>query len=1019
MKDFRMKPTYSITNKAISTCQLHKSLRIIGKSSILIVITLLLMTGAYFNVWVEAAESSNLSTVQIEQTATAKLKGDVAEPDSHVITLTSTSQTNCSYTFSTLPSANPVSFSFNIAAGWSGEPTATYTLNVQSNCTWAVTSGADWVSITESSPSNGQFKFTVPQNSGTARRGVVTLVGQDGSTFRWVVIQQSGSPCSYSFSPASPLQISHAAYSGTVNVITNNNGSNSPCNWTAWSAFSNSWDIPEAVTITGASGTGSGTITFNVSGNTGSGNRNIGIEIGASGMYEIHQAGFSTPTPNAPTNVTTQPVSQNQINVFWNASNSANVTGYNLRVNGSTIIPGITYLSYPVKNLNPNTTCTFEVQAVNSSGAVSAWSPPVQAKTQPAVGAPSTPTGIKAQVVSALQVNLFWNQNPANENVTGYNIRVDGITQINNIPYLSYAVRNVSADTVHTFEVQAVNAGGTSDWSAPISAKTPNLVPTAPKGLVTQVVSSSQINMFWDGNSETDYVTGYNLEVDGKLTFGIKYLSYPVKNLTPNTTHTFRVQAVNANGASFWSEPITAVTTAVLPPSNLSTQVVSSSQINVFWNASNSPNVVGYNLRVNGTTVIPGIAYLSYPVKNLTANTTYTFEVQTVTAEGFSSAWSTPVQATTLAPTPPPEPPTTVSPQVVSDSQINVFWNASTSPNIAYYNLRVSGSNLISRTSYLSYPVKFLSGGTTYTFEIQAVDSSGGVSAWSPPVSATTNPPVVLLAPPTEVSAQVVSSSQINVFWNASTSRNVVSYAVRVNGLVVYGNFPYLSYAVKNLTANTTYTFEVASINSAGTISAFSTPVSATTAAASVPNAPTNVSPQSVSQTQINVFWNGNPANENVTSYNLRVNGSNVITGIIYLSYPVKNLTAGMTYTFEVQAVNANGVSNWSSPVQATTAAALSTPSIAAAQTVSSNQINVFWNGAQQGENVTSYNLRINGGTVITGITYLSYPVKNLNPNTTYTFEVQAVGPKLPPQEINRFQSLISLILLMTRIKSI
>ena len=129
-----------------------------------------------------------------------------------------------------------------------------------------------------------------------------------------------------------------------------------------------------------------------------------------------------------------------------------------------------------------------------------------------------------------------------------------------------------------------------------------------------------------------------------------------------------------------------------------------------------------------------------------------------------------------------------------------------------------------------------------------------------------------------------------------------------------------------------------------------------------------------------------------MTSYNLRVNGSIVIPGITYLSYAVRNLTPSTTYTFEVQAVSSSGVSAWTTPVSATTASPLSTPTIASVQAVSQTQINVFWNSAPAGESVTSYNLRVNGTDVISGITYLSYAVRNLAPNTTYTFEVQAVG---------------------------
>src|SRR5205085_32129 len=152
-----------------------------------------------------------------------------------------------------------------------------------------------------------------------------------------------------------------------------------------------------------------------------------------------------------------------------------------------------------------------------------------------------------------------------------------------------------------------------------------------------------------------------------------------------------------------------------------------------------------------------------------------------------------------------------------------------------------------------------------------------------------------------------------------------------------------------------------------------------TTTTAIAPSKPVISAANVVSQSQINVFWNQNPAGENVTSYNLRINGSDVITGITFLSYPVKNLTQNTTYTFEVQAVNSFGASTWSAPINATTLSVNPPPNAPNGITtsvVSSSQINVFWN-ASSSQNVTSYNLRINGTDVISNITYLSYPVKN------------------------------------------
>ncbi len=93
-----------------------------------------------------------------------------------------------------------------------------------------------------------------------------------------------------------------------------------------------------------------------------------------------------------------------------------------------------------------------------------------------------------------------------------------------------------------------------------------------------------------------------------------------------------------------------------------------------------------------------------------------------------------------------------------------------------------------------------------------------------------------------------------------------------------------------------------------------------TAAPAPAPAAPTGLYATNISQSQIDVYWNASPQSENVTGYNLRINGSQVISGITYISYPVTGLAAGTTYTFEVQAVNSSGNSAWSQAITATTA---------------------------------------------------------------------------------------------------
>lgn len=86
-----------------------------------------------------------------------------------------------------------------------------------------------------------------------------------------------------------------------------------------------------------------------------------------------------------------------------------------------------------------------------------------------------------------------------------------------------------------------------------------------------------------------------------------------------------------------------------------------------------------------------------------------------------------------------------------------------------------------------------------------------------------------------------------------------------------------------------------------------------------LPGAPSGLRAEVISSTQINLYWDASPPSENVTGYNVRMNGSQVLTGFTYTSYPFTGLAPATSYTFEVAAVNSSGVSAWSQSVSATT----------------------------------------------------------------------------------------------------
>src|SRR5438046_7137186 len=237
-------------------------------------------------------------------------------------------------------------------------------------------------------------------------------------------------------------------------------------------------------------------------------------------------------------------------------------------------------------------------------------------------------------------------------------------------------------------------------------------------------------------------VAGVQFKLDGN-NLGAEDTSAPYSvpwNTTTasNGSHTLTAVARDWLLGTLWtSNPVTVTvsndTTAPSVPTGLTAAAVSSSQINHSWTAStDNVGVSGYRV-FRGGTQIATTSTTSFANTGLSASTTYSYTVAAYDAAGNLSAQSSPASATTPAPpdTTPPSVPTGLTASAVSSSQINLSWTAS-SDNVGVSGYRVyRNGTQIATTGATSFANTGLSPSTTYSYNVEAYDAAGNVSAQS------------------------------------------------------------------------------------------------------------------------------------------------------------------------------------------------------------------------------------------------------------------------------------------------
>ena len=685
------------------------------------------------------------------------------------------------------------------------------------------------------------------------------------------------------------------------------------------------------------------------------------------------------------------------------------VSGCNLDVGAETCpfmveLDGDLDSNYTDTDLNPGTTYYYHAYTVNNSGRSLA------SNEFAATTIPNPPLNLAAVAASTTEIVVNWDRQTGAESYVLYrytdpscttlqleaNISACGSEQypaqlIADIPddtaSPEYIDSGLNSDAYYYYRIRAQNSGGISDFSEEASSLTS---PSLPEGLVG-VGGDEEVNLSWTPVANASYYYLYKYTNSGCATYAediascsdgsqrqispaslddvlSSYLDSEVSN---STYYYYRLQAINASGASAISAELEVLTHPEHPQSISSS--VSSSKISLTWSIENS--VTDYELYryTNSGCVSIFDDYLScddaarYQITNAATDTDFqtktdddklrvgTIYYYRLVSHNASGARATDEFAIATAPATPEN--FAITPVLGLEPSLQLSWNADTTgvADFTIYRYQPAGCLLDDGDSSAcaeGFPITFngisaqsytddylLATGTRYSYRVAATSSYSGQaqSALSDEQSASTFP-----APPaiTELAA---GANSIAVGFEANQT-GATSYTLhRYSGLPgcvsilgaetscndykVYDNQTLSPILDTGLDSGTLYYYRIAADGAAGT-GIYSDEYNSIT----LPAAPASIDLE-VSLDGILVSWD--ESHQGADSFVLY--RSRTLNCLVYSSdgslcedyleidsltsgeYNDTSLAYGYEYYYQLRAVNASGTSELSSTYSAYT----------------------------------------------------------------------------------------------------
>ena len=706
-------------------------------------------------------------------------------------------------------------------------------------------------------------------------------------------------------------------------------------------------------------------------------------------ILNLTRAGAAVPGP--PRNLTATAEGPTSIRLVWERpgeDGGSDVTGYRIQVSedggttwsdqaANTRSTGTTYTH---TGLTAGVTRHYRVSAINLNGE---GTPSNVASASTAALRPGAPQRLTARARGTSEIVLSWTR-PASDGgspVTGYRIEwsrtgTGGWTLlVANITATTYTDDDLRPNTTRHYRVLAINrAGRRSEWSNTDHATTEVDFPGAPTGLTVRpggVGGSDQLLLTWsrpadDGGSE---IVGYRIErsttrfgnwVPLATNTGSADRAYTDGNLSPATTWFYRVSAINGKGPGPPSSVAEGTTNAAPPgpPQNVRARSTGPHSILLAWDppeTDGGERITGYAIQRIGPNDNNWITHRSntgttattFTDTGLEPVTRYQYRVAAINRRGRGEWAPSPpdLPATVITHADKAGAPTGLTARAVGTARIDLAWNApryTGGVSIIGYRIETSDDGgatwTILRRNTNSTTTTFsdvnLRPATTRHYRVAARNLAGD-GAWSNTARATTD--ATLPGVPRRLSAEAVGTSQITLSWQAPSDNGgarITGYRIEVSAdggrswedLVANTRTNATVYTHSGLAPASTRHYRVSAVNRIGV--GDPSRVAGSTTDATVPDAPTGLTANDVTPTQIDLFWIAPAYNggARITGYRIEVSETGAVwadlvtnTESTVTAFSHTDLLPGSTRHYRVSAINRAGTGAPSASASAAT----------------------------------------------------------------------------------------------------